>query len=185
MTADQPTGIPVLSHLGCHQIIQPSNRPRPRLHLADEGRHPPSSQKNPGGALARLLNSQISGNLKRFTAREDGKKAAIDPSYTCPKRTGAHRSVCWGLCAVGRGGSSGEQVAPWHMPLESNPGFRSRRCSRRRRGDPGDVLFVTPRPPSRRTASTAAGAPRQATCSSCGRRWPSAAWPPSTGAGST
>ena len=57
MAAEQAAGIPLLSHLGCHQIIQPGNSPRYRSHLADEVRHPLSSQKHHDRSLAPMLNS--------------------------------------------------------------------------------------------------------------------------------
>jgi hypothetical protein len=57
MAAEQAAGIPLLSHLGCHQIIQPSHTPRHRSHLADEAYHSPYSWKNHDGSLARMLDS--------------------------------------------------------------------------------------------------------------------------------
>jgi len=47
----------MLSHLGCHQTIQPGNTPRHWSHLADEVRHPPSSRKHHDRSLGPMLNS--------------------------------------------------------------------------------------------------------------------------------
>jgi hypothetical protein len=77
MAAEQAAGIPLLSCLGWHQIIQPSHTPRHRSHLAHEARHPPSSRKNHDGSLAQMLNSVksvaiLSDSLQEKTAEKKG-----------------------------------------------------------------------------------------------------------------
>jgi hypothetical protein len=57
MDAEPAAGIPLLSHLGCHQIIQPSNTPGHQTHLADEAYHSPSFRKNHDGSIAPISNS--------------------------------------------------------------------------------------------------------------------------------
>jgi hypothetical protein len=57
MDAEPAAAIPMLSHLGCHQIIQPSNAPGHQTHLADEAYHSPSFRKNHDGSIAPISNS--------------------------------------------------------------------------------------------------------------------------------
>ena len=77
MAAGQAAGIPLLSRLGWHPIIQPSHTPRHRSHLAHEARHPHYPRKNHDGSLARMLNSVksvpiLSNSLPEKTAKRNG-----------------------------------------------------------------------------------------------------------------
>jgi hypothetical protein len=75
MAAEQAAGIPLLSHWGCHQIIQPSNAPGHQSHLADEASRSPSSRKKHDGSIVPISNSiKFFRNLMQFNSLEYSKK---------------------------------------------------------------------------------------------------------------